>query len=117
MSNNGSIQISDGSTSKTFQYIEWSPTTPASLTFLGVTFTLWLSETTAAGIERYGPAIGHGQGGYNIKFADGITATMATQGIGSNPPAELKYLTTHINPQAGIFINTTTGVVYFLVSQ
>jgi hypothetical protein len=118
MSNQGNIQISDGITSNSFQYMEWSTTTPATFTFLDVTFSFWSVESgiTTPGISLYGPAKGHLNGGYNITFAGGSTEKMSLILVGFKPHSQLK-LTEHVNPQAGLFINTTTGTVYFLVSH
>jgi len=115
ISNQGSIQISDGTNLKTFHYAV--STTSDSFIFFDVTFTPWENKgITTPSVIQYGPP----GGGYNITFKDGSTERKSTNWVTSpfgKPPTEFIHMTNHINPQAGLLINTTTGAVYFLVSQ
>jgi hypothetical protein len=115
LSNSGFIQILDGSTFKVFYYVQWNSTTPNTFTIINVKFTLWTNTTvTNTGGTCYGAAGNYG--GYIITFPDGTTERMTTCTAGPNPPTALR-LTTHVNPQAGLFIFPSTGAVYFLVSS
>jgi hypothetical protein len=99
---------------RSFAYLEWSQSTPASFILGNVKFTLWTNTTvTYSGGSCYGPSGGYA--GYEIAFSDGSKEQVTTCTVGPSPPQTLK-LTSHTNPQAGILIVPSTGQVFFLVS-
>ena len=115
LSSSGFIQINNGSSFKTFHYVQWNSSTSNTFTIANVKFTLWTNTavTYSAG-SCYGPT--NGYGGYVITFPDGSTERMTTCFGGPNPPTAIR-LTSHINPQAGLFIFPATGAVYFLAAS
>jgi hypothetical protein len=99
---------------RSFAYLEWNQSTPASFTFDNVKFALWTNATvTYSAGSCYGPSSGYA--GYSITFSDESKEQITTCTIGPNPPQTLR-LTSHVNPQAGILIVPSTGQVFFLVS-
>ena len=98
---------------RSFAYLEWSHSTPASFTLDNVNFALWTNTTvTYSGGSCYGPSSGYA--GYTITFSDGLREQLTTCTLGPNPP-QTAWLTNHVNPQAGILIVPSTGQVFFLV--
>jgi hypothetical protein len=103
--------ISIGGT--TFTYSEWNSSTPDTFTISGVKFALWVNTTvTYSGGSCYGPG---GYGGYVITFPDGSTQTLNTCIAGINTPIFI-YLSSHVDPQAGLLVDPSTQSIYFLVS-
>jgi len=114
LSSTGFIQINNGSSFKTFYYVQWNSSIPSTFTINQVKFVFWTNATVIfSGGSCYGPSSGYE--GYVITFPDGTSEGMTTCIAGLYPPTTIR-LTTHMNPQAGLFIFPQTGATYFLVS-
>jgi hypothetical protein len=124
---NGIIDLDSGGNLTQFLYTEWNASTPTTFTFANVIFTLSTNPTITNTGSNCWVA---GYGVFNVTFADGssetlspctlaaaVTITSESSGQSVTFPNDLTIrFTDHVNPQAGLLIDLSTGDVYILVS-
>jgi hypothetical protein len=109
------IDTSENDNGTTFAYIVLNDSMPAIFAFDGVTFSI--VSGSGSGSSCGMPGIGFLRAEYiYVAFADGESSRLSVCSLGFATPGLTVLLTSHVNPQAGLLLDTETNTVELLVA-